>query len=105
MKYYYCISEMMAIDLDNVTSFITERIEKNGIEIIKLSFDDSNFSEFLEKSEIGKHFTEKDSCIIVLGEDEYLYRLSISGLEQIENSKGTITLESILKTHINSQNF
>ena len=97
MKYYYCISEMMAIDLDNVTSFITERIEKNGIEIIKLSFDDSNFSEFLEKSEIGKHFTEKDSCIIVLGEDEYLYRLSISGLEQIENSKGTITLKKYIK--------
>ena len=97
MKYYYCISEMMAIDLDNVTSFITERIEKNGIEIIKLSFDDSNFSEFLEKSEIGKHFTEKDSCIIVLGEDEYLYRLSLGGLKQIENSKGTITLEKYIK--------
>ncbi len=98
MKYYYCISEMMAIDLDNVTSFITERIEKNGIEIIKLSFDDSNFSEFLEKSEIGKHFTEKDSCIIVLGEDEYLYRLSLGGLKQIENSKGTITLEKYIKS-------
>lgn len=97
MKYYYCISEMMTIDLDNVTSFITERIEKNGIEITKLSFDDSNFSEFLEKSEIGKHFTEKDSCIIVLGEDEYLYRLSLGGLEQIENSKGTITLEKYIK--------
>lgn len=97
MKYYYCISKMMAIDLDNVTSFITERIEKNGIEIIKLSFDDSNFSEFLEKSEIGKHFTEKDSCIIVLGEDEYLYRLSLGGLKQIENSKGTITLEKYIK--------
>ncbi|WP_297130199.1 dienelactone hydrolase family protein [uncultured Eubacterium sp.] len=98
MKYYYCISEMMTIDLDNVTSFITERIEKNGIEITKLSFDDSNFSEFLEKSEIGKHFTEKDSCIIVLGEDEYLYRLSLGGLEQIENSKGTITLEKYIKS-------
>ena len=97
MKYYYCISEMMTIDLDNVTSFITERIEKNGIEITKLSFDDSNFSEFLEKSEIGKHFTEKDSCIIVLGEDEYLYRLSLGRLEQIENSKGTITLEKYIK--------
>lgn len=97
MKYYYCISEMMAIDSNNITSFIDERIEKNGIEITKLSFDDSNFSEFLEKSEIGKHFTEKDSCIIVLGEDEYLYRLSIGGLEQIENSKGTITLEKYIK--------
>lgn len=98
MKYYYCISEIMAIDLDNVTSFIDERIEKNGIEIIKLSFDDSNFSEFLEKSEIGKHFTEKDSCIIVLGEDEYLYRLLLGGLKQIENSKGTITLEKYIKS-------
>lgn len=98
MKYYYCISEMMAIDLDNITSFIDERIEKNGIEIIKLSFDDSNFSEFLEKSEIGKHFTEKDSCIIVLGEDEYLYRLLLGGLKQIENSKGTITLEKYIKS-------
>ena len=98
MKYYYCISEMMAIDSNNITSFIDERIEKNGIEITKLSFDDSNFSKFLEKSEIGKHFTEKDSCIIVLGEDEYLYRLSISGLEQIENSKGTITLEKYIKS-------
>lgn len=88
----------MAIDLDNVTSFIDERIEKNGIEIIKLSFDDSNFSEFLEKSEIGKHFTEKDSCIIVLGEDEYLYRLLLGGLKQIENSKGTITLEKYIKS-------
>lgn len=89
---------MMAIDLDNITSFIDERIEKNGIEIIKLSFDDSNFSEFLEKSEIGKHFTEKDSCIIVLGEDEYLYRLLLGGLKQIENSKGTITLEKYIKS-------
>lgn len=101
MKYYYCISEMMAIDSNNVTSFIDERIDKNGIEIIKLSFDDSNFSEFLEKSEIGKHFTEKDSCIIVLGEDEYLYRLSLGGLEQIENSKGTITLEKYIKNTYN----
>lgn len=98
MKYYYCISEMMAIDLDNVTSFIDERIEKNGIEIIKLSFDDCNFSEFLEKSEISKHFTEKDSCIIVLGEDEYLYRLSLGGLKKIENSKGKITLEKYIKS-------
>ena len=97
MKYYYCISKMMAIDSNNITSFIDERIEKNGIEITKLSFDDSNFSEFLEKSEIGKHFTEKDSCIIVLGEDEYLYRLSLGRLEQIENSKGTITLEKYIK--------
>lgn len=97
MKYYYCISEMMAIDSNNITSFIDERIEKNGIEITKLSFDDINFSEFLEKSEIGKHFTEKDSCIIVLGEDEYLYRLSLGGLEQIENSKGKITLEKYIK--------
>lgn len=85
MKYYYCIGEMTAIDSNNITSFIDERIEKNGIEITKLSFDDCNFSEFLEKSEIGKHFTEKDSCIIVLGEDEYLYRLSLGGLKQIEN--------------------
>lgn len=98
MKYYYCISEMMAIDLDNVTSFIDERIEKNGIEIIKLSFDDCNFSEFLEKSEIGKHFTEKDNYIIVLGENEYLYRLSLSGLKKIENSKGKITLEKYIKS-------
>ena len=98
MKYYYCISEMMAIDLNNITSFIDERIEKNGIEITKLSFDDCNFSEFLEKSEIDKHFTEKDSCIIVLGEDEYLYRLSLDGLKQIENSKGKITLEKYIKS-------
>ena len=83
MKYYYCISEMTAIDASNVTSFIDERIEKKGIEIIKLNFDDSNFSEFLEKSEIGKHFTEKDSYITVLGEDEYLYKLSLDGLEKI----------------------
>lgn len=97
MKYYYCISEMTTIDSNNVTSFIDERKEKNGIEIIKLSFNDCNFSEFLEKSEIGKHFTEKDSCIIVLGEDEYLYRLSLGGLEQIENSKSTITLKKYIK--------
>lgn len=98
MKYYYCISEIMAIDLNNITSFIDERIEKNGIEITKLSFDDCNFSEFLEKSEIDKHFTEKDSCIIVLGEDEYLYRLSLDGLKQIENSKDKITLEKYIKS-------
>lgn len=98
MKYYYCISEMMAIDSNNVTSFIDERIEKKGIEITKLSFDDSNFSEFLKKTKIGKHFNEKDSYIIVLGEDEYLYRLSLGGLEQIENSKGTITLEKYIKS-------
>ena len=95
MKYYYCISEMMAIDVNKVNRFINERIDKNGTEIIKLSFDDSNFSEFLEKSEIGKHFTEKDSCIIVLGEDEYLYRLSLDGLEQIENSKASPSSESL----------
>ena len=89
---------MTAIDASKVTSFIDERIEKNGIEIIKLNFDDSNFSEFLEKSEIGKRFTEKDSYITVLGEDEYLYKLSLGGLEKIENSKGTITL----KKYINS---
>lgn len=98
MKYYYCISEIMAIDLNNITSFIDERIEKNGIEITKLSFDDCNFSEFLEKSEIDKHFTEKDSCIIVLGEDEYIYRLSLDGLKQIENSKDKITLEKYIKS-------
>ena len=83
MKYYYCISEITAIDASNVTSFIDERIEKKGIEIIKLNFDGSNFSESLEKSEIGKHFTEKDSYIIVLGEDNNLYRLSLDGLEKI----------------------
>lgn len=44
MKYYYCISEMMAIDVNKFNQFINERIDKNGIEIIKLSFDDSNFS-------------------------------------------------------------
>lgn len=97
MKYYYCISKIMVIDLDNVTSFIDERIEKNGTEIIILSFNDKNYLEFLKKSEIGKHFNEKDSCIIVLGEDEYLYRLSLGGLEQIENSKGTITLKKYIK--------
>lgn len=97
MKYYYCISEMMAIDSDNITSFITECTEKNGTEIIILSFDDKNYLEFLQKSKISNQFTEMDNHIIVLGEDEYLYRLSIGGLEQIENSKGTITLEKYIK--------
>lgn len=97
MKYYYCISEMMVIDLENVTSFITECTEKNGTEIIILSFDDKNYLEFLQKSKISNQFTETDNHIIVLGEDEYLYRLSIGGLEQIENSKGTITLEKYIK--------
>lgn len=97
MKYYYCISEMMAIDSNNITSFITERTEKNGTEIIILSFNDKNYLEFLQKSKISNQFTETDNHIIVLGEDEYLYRLSIGGLEQIENSKGTITLEKYIK--------
>lgn len=97
MKYYYCISEMMVIDLDNVTSFITERTEKNGTEIIILIFNDKNYLEFLEKSKISNQFTETDNHIIVLGEDEYLYRLSLGGLEQIKNSKGTITLEKYIK--------
>ena len=97
MKYYYCISEMMAIDLDNVTSFIAERTEKNGTEIIILSFDDKNHLEFLQKSKISNQFTKTDNHIIVLGEDEYLYRLSLGGLEQIENSKGTITLKKYIK--------
>ena len=97
MKYYYCISEMMTIDLDNVTSFIIERTEKNGTEIIILSFDDKNHLEFLQKSKISNQFTKTDNHIIVLGEDEYLYRLSLGGLEQIENSKGTITLEKYIK--------
>lgn len=97
MKYYYCISEMMTIDLDNVTSFIIERTEKNGTEIIILSFDDKNHLEFLQKSKISNQFTETDNHIIILGEDEYLYRLSLGGLEQIENSKGTITLEKYIK--------
>lgn len=97
MKYYYCISEMMVIDLENVTSFITECTEKNGTEIIILSFDDKNYLEFLQKSKISNQFTETDNHIIVLGEDEYLYRLSLGGLEQIENSKGTITLEKYIK--------
>lgn len=97
MKYYYCISEMMAIDSNNITSFIDERKEKNGAEIIILSFDDKNYLEFLQKSKISNQFTETDNHIIVLGEDEYLYRLSLGGLEQIENSKGTITLKKYIK--------
>lgn len=97
MKYYYCISEMMAIDSNNITSFIDERIKKNGTEIIILSFNDKNYLEFLQKSKISNQFTETDNHIIVLGEDEYLYRLSIGGLEQIENPKGTITLEKYIK--------
>ena len=97
MKYYYCISEAMAIDSDSVASFVNERIEKNGTEIIILSFDDKNYLEFLGKSKILTQFTETDNYIIVLCEDEYLYRLSIGGLEQIENSKGTITLEKYIK--------
>ena len=97
MKYYYCISEMMTIDSNNITSFIDERTEKNGTEIIILSFNDKNYLEFLQKSKISNQFTETDNHIIVLGEDEYLYRLSIGGLEQIENSKGTITLEKYIK--------
>ncbi|WP_455493697.1 carboxylesterase family protein [Eubacterium sp.] len=97
MKYYYCISEMMTIDSNNITSFIDERTEKNGTEIIILSFDDKNHLEFLQKSKISNQFTETDNHIIILGEDEYLYRLSLGGLEQIENSKGTITLEKYIK--------
>ena len=97
MKYYYCISEMMTIDLDNVASFIIERTEKNGTEIIILNFNDKNYLEFLQKSKISNQFTKTDNHIIVLGEDEYLYRLSLGGLEQIENSKGTITLEKYIK--------
>lgn len=97
MKYYYCISEMMAIDSNNITSFIDERIDKNGTEIIILSFNDKNYLGFLQKSKISNQFTETDNHIIVLGEDEYLYRLSLSGLEQIKNSKGTITLEKYNK--------
>lgn len=97
MKYYYCISEMTVIDVNKVNQFINERIDKNGTEIIILSFDDKNYLEFLQKSKISNQFTEKDNHIIVLSEDEYLYRLSIGGLEQIENSKGTITLEKYIK--------
>lgn len=98
MNYYFCISEAIAIDLSNITSFITESIKKNGIEITVLKLDDKNYSEFLQKSKIATYFTEKDNCIIVLGEDEYLYRLSLGGFEQIKNSKGTATL----KQYINS---
>lgn len=105
MKYYYCISEMMVIDLDNITSFITERTEKNGTEIIILNFNDKNYLEFLQKSKISNQFTETDNHIIVLGEDEYLYRLSLGGLEQIENSKGTITLEKYIKNTYKTAKF
>lgn len=105
MKYYYCISEMMVIDLDNITSFITERTEKNGTEIIILNFNDKNYLEFLQKSKISNQFTETDNHIIVLGEDEYLYRLSLGGLEQIENSKGTITLEKYIKNTYKTTKF
>ena len=98
MNYYFCISEAIVIDLSNITSFITERIKKNGIEITILSLDDKNYLEFLQKSKISNHLTEEDNCIIVLGEDEYLYRLSLGGFEQIKNSKGATTL----KQYINS---
>ena len=47
MNYYFCISEAIAIDLSNITSFITESIKKNGIEITVLKLDDKNYSEFL----------------------------------------------------------
>lgn len=96
MNYYFCISEAIAIDSSNVTSFITERIRKNGIKITVLKLDDKNCSEFLQKSKIAACLTEKDNCIIVLGEDEYLYRLSLGGLEPIKNSKGTITLKQYI---------
>lgn len=98
MNYYFCVSEAIVIDLSNITSFITERIKKNGIAITILNLDDKNYLEFLQKSKISTHLTEKDNCIIVLGEDEYLYRLSLGGLEQIKNSKGSTTL----KQYINS---
>lgn len=96
MNYYFCISEAIAIDSGNITSFIAERIKKNGIEITVLKLDDKNYLEFLQKSEISIHFTEKDNCVIVLGEDQYLYRLSLGGLEQIKNSKRTLTLKQYI---------
>lgn len=101
MNYYYCVSEMMVLDFDKIDSFISEHIVKNRIDIVKLNFNDSNYLEFLEKSGIGKHFTEKDSYIIVLGEDNNLYNLSVNGFEKIENSRNTITLEKYIQSTYN----
>lgn len=61
MKYYYCVSKMIVIDFNEIGSFISEHIVKNGIDIIKLSFNDDNYIDFLEKSGIGEHFTERDN--------------------------------------------
>ena len=97
MKYYYCVSKMIVIDFNKIDSFISEHIVKNGIDIIKLSFNDNNYINFLEKSGIGEHFTERDNYIIVLGEDNNLYRLSADGFEKIENPKNTITLEKYIQ--------
>ncbi len=72
MKYYYCVNKMMVIDFDKIDSFISEHIVKNEIDIITLCFNDNNYIDFLDKSGIGKHFTEKDNYIIVLGEDNNL---------------------------------
>ena len=97
MKYYYCVSKMIVIDFNEIGSFISEHILKNGINIIKLSFNDDNYIDFLKKSRIGEHFTERDNYIIVLGEDNNLYRLSADGFEKIENPKNTITLEKYIQ--------
>ena len=98
MKYYYCVNEMMVIDFDKIDSFISERIVKNRIDIITLSFNENNYIDFLDKSGIGKHFTEKDNYIIVLGEDNNLYKISVDGLEQIKNFKNTITLKKYIQS-------
>ncbi len=64
MKYYYCVSKMMVLDFDKIDSFISEHTVKNGIDIVTLSFDGNSYIDFLEKSGIVKHFTEKTTILL-----------------------------------------
>lgn len=107
MKYFLYTSEKTDYFYENIKKYITDQY-KNG-DVVKVSFDDENYSDFIRAS--GLCMIIGEGCACAFGEDGYLYKLYSNHAEKYKKYPSDLPAKSIkrqfryLKKALADQNY
>lgn len=88
MDYYFYVTEKIFSDFDNIKEYITRYYGTKKIPVAEITFNDSNYLDFLKVSGIDKILQEYDEDLTVMGADGYLHSISLSGCKRLQIAEG-----------------
>ena len=94
---------MIVIDFNKIDSFISEHILKNGIDIIKLSFNDNNYIDFYKNRESANILLKEITTLLYLARTIIYTGFQLTDFKKSKIQRIQSHLKNTFKTLINSQ--